>query len=152
MFFHAILNNSYSPLVHALPLTLAEKTYEEPAPARSEPGPGSSLETPVIAARPSDVSDGCVSTKAVEGESDGIVPTVQRVDGEGEGKGREEFLHPAVARPPRMVWLPNDAHGLVQEEEQACRDVGIVASRDNAMMYKKGKVHVSGRPPDAKQD
>ena len=93
-----------------------------------------------------------VSTEAVEGESDGIVSTVRRVDGEGEGKGGEEFLHPAVARPPRTVWLPNDAHGLAQEEGQARRDAGIVASRDNAMMDKKGKVHVSGRPPDAKQD
>ena len=93
-----------------------------------------------------------MSNEAVEGESHEIVSTVRRVDGEEEGKDGEGFLHPAVARPPRTMWLPNDAHGLAQEEEKACRDMGIGASRDNATMNEKGKVHVSGRPPDAKQN
>jgi len=153
-FFHAILNNSYGPLVHALPLSLVEKTYEEPVPAGSESGLVSSLETPPIVAGPSDVSDGGVSTEAVEGGRDGIASTVRRVHGEKEGKGKdgEGFLHPAVARLPRTVWLPNDAHGLAQAEEKACREVGICASSDNATMDEKGKVHVSGRPPDAQQN
>ena len=145
-FFHAILNNSYDPLVHALPLSLADKTYHEPAPAGS--GSGSVGEMPPIAARPSDVSVGGVSTQAVEGE---IVSTVPRVDGE-EGKDGEGFLHPAVARPPRTVWLPDDGHGLAREEERACQDVGIGASRDNATMDEKGKIRVTGRPPDSEQD
>ncbi|KAF8656315.1 hypothetical protein AX16_002617 [Volvariella volvacea WC 439] len=38
-FFHAIINNSYGPLLHALPLSLADKTYTAPPLPKEEKKP-----------------------------------------------------------------------------------------------------------------
>lgn len=46
------------------------------------------------------------------------------------------------------MWLPKDTLGLAEEEERACKDAGIDASYENAHMDEKGKVDISGGPPD----
>ncbi|KAG6889443.1 hypothetical protein C0992_005163 [Termitomyces sp. T32_za158] len=57
------------------------------------------------------------------------------------------FVHPAVSRPQRIIWLPKDT-GLAEEEERACKNVGIDASYEHAHMDEKGKVDIDGAPPD----
>src|SRR4051794_11832204 len=98
-----VINNSYGPLLYALPLTLADKTYGS-AP-------------PEVAA----------STQGGHVGAEGTEPPIQVKDfgavsedpiGHGgasrEGaKAREykseeeyEFAQPAISRPQRVVWLP----------------------------------------------
>ena len=59
------------------------------------------------------------------------------------------FAQPAVSRPQRAVWLPRDSLGLAEEEEKACQEAGVDASvGPDAVMDEKGKVDVTGPPPD----
>lgn len=58
------------------------------------------------------------------------------------------FAHPAASRPQRTVWLPRDTLGLAEEEERGCRDAGVDVSLADATMNEKGKVDISGSPPD----
>jgi len=59
------------------------------------------------------------------------------------------FVHPAVSQPQRTVWLPRDSLGLAEEEEKACQEAGVDASvGPDAVMNEKGKVDVTGPPPD----
>jgi Extracellular tail, of 10TM putative phosphate transporter len=65
---------------------------------------------------------------------------------------REEsygFAHPAVSRPQRIVWIPEDTLELTKEEESGCKDAGVRVSRVNAVMDGMGKVEINdGGPPD----
>lgn len=58
------------------------------------------------------------------------------------------FAHPAVSRPQRSIWLPDDVHGLAEKEVKACIEAGVIVSTNNASMNEKGKVDISGGPPD----
>ncbi|KAK0421516.1 hypothetical protein EV421DRAFT_1917173 [Armillaria borealis] len=61
------------------------------------------------------------------------------------------FSHPAASRPQRIVWLPL-AHGAVGElsksEARECLDHGVIVSLVDAEMNEKGKVAITGPPPD----
>jgi len=58
------------------------------------------------------------------------------------------FAHPAISRPQRVIWLPEDVHGLAEKEARVCVEAGMIVSTRNASMNEKGKVDVSGGPPD----
>lgn len=60
----------------------------------------------------------------------------------------EEFAHPAAVEPQRTVWLPRDALGLAELEEQADRAHGIQVSTRGAWMDAKGHVEIEEGPPD----
>ena len=62
------------------------------------------------------------------------------------------FAHLALSRSQRTVWIPQDTLGLAGEEERACREAGVSVSTRNAAMDEKGKVSISGVPPDVKED
>lgn len=62
------------------------------------------------------------------------------------------FAHPAASRPQRTVWIPKDTLGLGEEEERACQEAGVDVSVSNATMNEKGKVAISGAPPDLVQE
>jgi hypothetical protein len=46
------------------------------------------------------------------------------------------------------VWLPKDTLGIAEEEVTACKESGVDASLKNTVMNEKGKVDVTGAPPD----
>ena len=58
------------------------------------------------------------------------------------------FAHPAASRPQRTVWIPKDEFGLAEEEERACREMGVLVSDVHATINAKGGVDVDGGPPD----
>ncbi|GLB42058.1 putative extracellular tail, of 10TM putative phosphate transporter [Lyophyllum shimeji] len=139
--FHTIISNSYGPLLHALPLSLKDKTF---GGTPTIPDQRMSDEIPLSA------------NKSIEQHHLAAIGVTRR---EGSGsdakdmqarKTEEEygFAHPAVSRPQRTVWLPRDAMGMAEEEERACRDAGVDVSYRNAVMDERGKVDVSGSPPD----
>lgn len=119
-FFHIILNNSYGPLISAIPLSLAKQTSSLAIPGSSD-------------ARKTEQT--YVENTAAGGPNDGPPPTY------------EEFAHPASVEPQRIVWIPRDPLGLYETEEQANRAHGVEASAAGARMDAKGHVDVEGGPP-----
>ncbi|KAJ3776416.1 hypothetical protein FB446DRAFT_785114 [Lentinula raphanica] len=163
-FFHTIINNMYTPLKHALPLSMVEKMHheeEEPA-ASAEVGPSSRTKDDMDrveskGVRGTSVDDDRLKLKSspndndVErqtNEDDSIKPTPDRQTPRAEDS--YGFSHPAASRPQRTVWFPKDQLGLSVEEEQACREKGIEVSTKDAEMNEKGKVSLTGdgQPPD----
>jgi len=133
-FYNLIINHSYGPLLHALPLSLADKTYTAPTTHQA-----SGEETlPLTGKSSTSIEESERAPKAKEKSLEKA-----KVDEEEYG-----FAHPAVSRPQRTVWLPKDTLGLGQDEVRACADVGVDASTKNAVMNDKGKVDISGGPPD----
>ncbi|TFK34488.1 hypothetical protein BDQ12DRAFT_689686 [Crucibulum laeve] len=133
--FQAIISNSYGPLLHALPLSLADKTYALNA---AEEG---------ITTAPSQSSSASAEERAKLTEQ-GVAPP----DAHDEQKKKTEedygFAHPAASRPQRTVWIPTDELGLSADEKAACRAAGVDTSARNAVMDAKGKVDITGGPPD----
>ena len=130
-----IINHSYGPLLHALPLSLADRTYTAPSTIRQE-------ETLPLTGK---------SSVSIE-ESDRDPKAKQKsLDASTKAKAESEdeygFAHPAISRPQRTVWLPKDTLGLGGEEVRACIDAGVDASTKDAAMNEKGKVDISGAPP-----
>ncbi|KAF5381347.1 hypothetical protein D9615_008345 [Tricholomella constricta] len=134
--FNIIINNSYGPLLHALPLSLKDKTYTDTPTIQQQPsieettplaGKGKSIE-----ASPRDVRDPAGPNSTTKAKTD-------------EEYG---FAHPAASRPQRTVWLPRDTLGLAEEEERGCREAGVDVSIQDAQMNGVGKVDITGSPPD----
>ncbi|KAK0474157.1 hypothetical protein IW261DRAFT_1341695 [Armillaria novae-zelandiae] len=172
VFFHLIINNSYDPLIHALPLSLVEKMEaaqvdeeEEDLPNRTGSktrlAPNSSQQDkPESADRPE--KEKIASTNS-DGDSEGSHDSGGGVTKEYDfmaaknmkERQKEEdsygFAHPAASRPQRIVWLPL-AHGAVGElsksEARECLDRGVIVSLVDAEMNEKGKVDITGPPPD----
>ena len=137
-FFHVILNNSYDPLEKALPLTLADKMYN-PEAASQQAGPSSEA-----GAAPSDKASSDEHNVLPLGSREQLAAS----DPEERDLG---FAHPAISEPQRTIWLPHDALGLAEDEKRACQEVSVDASvGPNASMDEKGKVDVTGFPPEPK--
>jgi hypothetical protein len=140
-FFHIIINNSYDPLEKVLPLTLADKMYN-PEVASQQAGPSSEA-----GAAPSDKasSDEHFSPNVVHlGSREQLAAS----DPEERDLG---FAHPAISEPQRTIWLPHDTLGLAEDEKRACQEASVDASvGPNASMDEKGKVDVTGFPPEPK--
>lgn len=140
-FYHVIINNSYGPLEKALPLTLADKMYN-PEVASQHAGPSSE-------------AGAALSDKASSDDhfSHNVVPLGSREqlaasDPEERDPG---FAHPAISEPQRTIWLPRDTLGLAEDEQRACEEASVDASvGPNASMDEKGKVDVTGFPPEPK--
>ncbi|KAJ3734584.1 hypothetical protein DFJ43DRAFT_1063453 [Lentinula guzmanii] len=162
-FFHMVINNMYTPLKHALPLSMVEKMHHEEMPAPNEQGTSSSraknetdrLETKGV--RGASVDDDRLKLQSSSNENDierqsngddSIQPTPDRPTPRAEDS--YGFAHPAASRPQRTVWIPKDQLGLAVEEEKACRERGIDVSTKDAEMNEKGKVNLTGdgQPPD----
>lgn len=169
-FFHIIINNSYGPLIHALPLSLADKTHTM---SMLDDGARDSLDTAdsirrakakgsASAARAPSAEQQVVTqeqafssdpesqhsptlgdTASEAGSTSDPVP-IKAVD---EDAGPKEFYHPASVEPQRVVWLPQDVLGLADEEAKHLREAGILVSLEDAAMDDKGHVDISGAPP-----
>ncbi|KAF8962613.1 hypothetical protein BDZ97DRAFT_1824617 [Flammula alnicola] len=85
--FHMIINNSYGPLLTALPLSL----QIAPAPSQSAPA----------APAPHEAEEGLRSAQR-------RADLAAEHDEESYG-----YAHPAASRPQRTVWIPRDTLGLV---------------------------------------
>jgi hypothetical protein len=71
-------------------------------------------------------------------------PSVKSVKDEG----LTDFSHPAAVEVQRIIWLPRDRHGLVQEIVQDLASRDILHSTDGAEMDDKGHVNVTMAPPE----
>lgn len=172
MFFHVILSNSYGPLIHALPLSLADKTggidLVREAAEKELRDNASTVDGHSIAEddpkteqeKVRRVSVGSVqSTSNAKGKasasSSPVVPDEEDPHTENppdikpvdEDEGPKVFYHPASVDPQRVVWIPKDELGLAEEEEKAIAGAGIAVSTEGAVMDDKGHVNVSGAPP-----
>jgi hypothetical protein len=137
VFYNMIINHSYGPLLHALPLSLADKTYQAPI-SHQETREESS---PLTGKSRASIEESERAPKAKD----------ELLDASAKVKTEDDygFAHPAASRPQRTVWLPKDTLGLGEEEVRACNDVGVDASVKDAVMNEKGKVDINGMPPDA---
>jgi len=144
--FHAILDNSYGPLLKALPLSLQDRTYTPPV---IDPSGKSRVDSPADDARnspdqkrPSVSSD---NEKLTEQELNKDAPDVAAQEEEFESYG---FAHPAASRPQRIVWIPKDTLGLTEEEVKGCEEASVRVSFVNSKLDETGKVGIDGGPPD----
>ncbi|CCA74265.1 related to RSN1-Overexpression rescues sro7/sop1 in NaCl [Serendipita indica DSM 11827] len=167
-FFHAILNNSYGPLVHSLPLTLAHKSYGMPQTGEvDEEIGGNENEDDFDNDAPSDEKTGKKMVPPADGTDQDRAAAatahsshIQHNQGPGpsaeygtsvpvEGKRNEgptDFNHPCL-EPQRVVWIPQDPLGVGELESRHLNEQGVEASTENATMDERGKVDIQGHPP-----
>lgn len=175
-FFHMIINNSYGPLIHALPLSLADQTggfdtnrevAEQELRERSSTADGHSVADDDIKkekAQPTSISTVDIINPDMGETSATSSPQIPQ-DAENdteegphtenppeikpvdEDAGPKEFYHPASVEPQRIVWLPQDQLGVAAEEEGEIREAGISVSTEGAVMDNKGHVDINGAPP-----
>ncbi|KAJ7485366.1 hypothetical protein FB451DRAFT_1229446 [Mycena latifolia] len=144
--FQSLISNSYGPLQHALPLSLADKTFSsapiERAATRNNGGSEAHEMTEPKMKGASSVHE--------NEEYEGLTERTKAGSRAARIKSEEEygFAHPAASRPQRIVWFPRDRLGLGEEEQRACEAAGVDASIKDAEMNEKGKVDITGAPPD----
>ncbi|KAI9567494.1 hypothetical protein HD554DRAFT_2329143 [Boletus coccyginus] len=194
--FHIVINNSYDPLISALPLSIADKTYKSEGPPEADIGRksdeerrdtiNSALGASTSEPRPSQspVQESFVQTQTLIHHSSSSGPhhshsvvhesfsqtqsLVQRKrtsdsspDSEpdaylddlhfarhADGAVDYGFTHPALARPQRVVWIPEDTLGLGNEEVQTNEGLGVLATTAGASMNAGGKVAIHAAPVD----
>ncbi|OAX32894.1 DUF221-domain-containing protein, partial [Rhizopogon vinicolor AM-OR11-026] len=153
---HMIMNDSFGPLTKALPLIQAHRTFRNPEPSlalegvnagsgskRKETADSGYAPSPIDEKSP--VSSSSQSDIEHTSESDYDDAIFARLPDGTEDYG---FAHPAISRPQRIVWIPDDSLGLGREEVQANKDAGVKATTQNARMDEGGKVDVTGSPVD----
>lgn len=124
-------------------MSLQDRTYKAPA-IQAQPG----NESPVSGDGGSvlgDPSSTREDKKTLDPKGKNIADEVAALEDEEESYG---FAHPAASRPQRTVWIPKDTLGLAEEEERACKEMGVSVSYVHATMDGTGKVDVTGGPPD----
>ena len=62
-----------------------------------------------------------------------------------------DFNQPAAIQGQRLVWLPEDPLGLVQEIEQELTSRNILCSTEGAEMNSQGKVNVTSAPEEVRR-
>ena len=154
-----VIVNSYSPLKSALPLSLADKTYDANESNQSEEEDlGEDLE-PKPEKSGKSISEPRTSQDAAYAENGGLKP----IPVEGKPKdeeaeedeelhdftidGPKDFDHPASVETQRIIWVPDDSLGLGRAEVEDMMKRQIQASLEKTEMDEKGKVRISGPPP-----
>lgn len=175
--FHAIINNSYGPLLVALPLSLQNRlgnsvAIEDAEDVGSEDGFGKENTSPsspkdkdplvdrnpdpeaaVSGEQKDRIRQGLIVSEEPRVPGDvGATHTEQKVSAKQEQAEINElakygFAHPAASRPQQTIWIPTDELGLSRREVEDTRKAGVDVSSRDAMMNHKGKVDVSGVPP-----
>lgn len=150
IFFQMMINDSYGPLIHSLPLSLADRTGEEPT--RSSETPRESEESRDNEKKAAVISDLEAQEDVGVGSTKGKGAASPSSDDEADIKPREQpdygFAHPAASRPQQTIWMAKDTLGLSAEEMAALRERGIDVSTVDAEMDAKGDVTIQGSPPD----
>ncbi|KAG9313522.1 hypothetical protein JVU11DRAFT_5849 [Chiua virens] len=151
--FQIVINASYDPLISALPLTIADKTHRSEGSTEAEP------------VRKSDEKRRDTIDSAIDPSTS--QPTMQRKGTDSSPDGEEVdayfddvhfltfdgtvdygFTQPALARPQRIVWIPEDTLGLGKEEVAANEGSGVLATTAGVTMDAKGHVAVHAPPVD----
>ncbi|KAI0310000.1 hypothetical protein OF83DRAFT_1071203 [Amylostereum chailletii] len=167
-FFQNLIINSYGPLLKFLPLTLADRSYNQsnrrPVPSQAPAHPSIKEEDDIQAKDfalkqegPSAVSNAPVDVKAngttesfsdhgVQSRSASPSPSAKPVD--AEEAEEVDFWHPAAVEPQPVIWLPRDLLGLVDESQRGIREEGIETTCEGAEMNAKGHVDVKSAPPE----
>ncbi|KAG7086001.1 hypothetical protein E1B28_003524 [Marasmius oreades] len=166
--FHIITNHSYGPLIHALPLSLVDKMHAETdvedqqdriqttEGAVGEEGSSVVINEKTARGPSMDTKDDTPLRQSKNREGEATEKNVPKAS-ERSPEQAYGFAHPAVSRPQRTIWVPNDTtlRGMGEEEVRACRDEGVDALCGNgAVMNEKGKVDVvlgpegEGGPPE----
>lgn len=144
--FNILIADSYGPLESALPLSLAEKTYdanrndedeENVAPEQSTKSgqDAASVEHGGIKPAPVDAKP-----KDEEAEEDEELHDFNI-------EGPKDFDHPASVAEQRAIWIPNDELGLGRTEVEDMQRRGIEGSLEKAEMDGEGKIKITGPPP-----
>ncbi|CAG8642475.1 274_t:CDS:2 [Acaulospora morrowiae] len=80
-------------------------------------------------------------TDKAEGETDPDAFHITHTQ-EDEDKSGKAYVHPALVAEQPVVWLPQDSAGVSEEEVNACREEGIKATNQGAILNKKNRVEV----------
>lgn len=169
--------NSYGPLIKFLPLSLANKSYSGRVEAKSEEVP-TKVDVPSESAiLPEDIKAIDFANASASGSSqrpgEGVPPdsevadthSLERAPSPGfsnesrssspspsaksvEAEGPTDFSHPAAVEEQRIVWLPKDRLGLIDEITQDLAVWDVLHSTEGAEMDEKGHVNVSMAPPE----
>ncbi|KIY65025.1 DUF221-domain-containing protein [Cylindrobasidium torrendii FP15055 ss-10] len=165
--FNMMINNSYGPLLHSLPLSLVDKMKEAVGEDDDEPYRAETIRSETKLRQSPDGSEEMElsersekrsSTELLEGGSKKkdkdfffVEPMAERY----QKKMEWGFQHPAASRPQRPVWMPlgtGPIAALSKSEASDCYQSGVDVSLAEAEMNEKGKVDVSGPPPDLVRD
>lgn len=178
--FHMILNDSYGPLLHSLPLSLVDRASQDEVNDGSPRESFEDAEGAPLREKGTSNGNGLTSTR-----SDSIhrkpVPTVdsgknrasEPLSSNGGGatsnrsttgdstpplNGTEaedryaglQDFTHPALQPARIIWLPEDTLGLSVEEVRDNRARGIDVTTRGAFMNEKGTVDVDTYPPGEK--
>ncbi|KAF8556074.1 DUF221-domain-containing protein [Imleria badia] len=144
--FHIVINSSYDSLISALPLSIAERTYKSEGSPEVDNGnksDGKRRDT-IDSALDASTSEPRPSKDADQDAYLDDFRFAQHADGAVD----YGFAHPALARPQRVVWIPDDTLGLGKEEVETNEASGILATTAGASMDEGGKIVVTAPPVD----
>jgi hypothetical protein len=161
--YHMILNDSYGPLLTALPLSLVDRESQDDvnnSPRSSEDGAKAPLREKNGQASGDDMTRSRSShsqrRKPVQASEEHELSEInndnsgnQQTEREERYGGLADFTHPAL-QPARIIWLPTDSLGLGAEEARDISARGIDVSMRGANMNEKGTVDVDTYPPGEK--
>lgn len=168
--FQLVINGSYGPLIDALPLSIADKTYKSEdsledtngrksgdkrrdtvdsaiGASTSHSGPSQPLGPESPAQTQSIIQRTRSSESSLDSKSDGYFDDLH-FSRHTDGTVDYGFAHPALARPQRVVWIPDDTLGLGKEEAKANEASGVLATTAGASMNEGGNVEVHAPPVD----
>jgi len=157
--FQLVINASYDPLISALPLSIADKTYKFEGSPEVDNGRKSDNKRRDTVDSTLDVSTSdAVQTQSLiqhtrtsasspDSKSDGYFDD-RHFSRHADGTVDYGFVHPALARPQRVVWIPEDTLGLGKEEVKTNEESGVLATTAGASMDERGKVAVTAPPVD----
>jgi hypothetical protein len=157
--FQLVINASYDPLISALPLSIADKTYKFEGSPEVDNGRKSDDKRRDTVDSTLDVSTSdAVQTQSLiqhtrtsasspDSKSDGYFDD-RHFSRHADGTVDYGFVHPALARPQRVVWIPEDTLGLGKEEVKTNEESGVLATTAGASMDERGKVAVTAPPVD----
>jgi hypothetical protein len=138
----------------ALPLSLQDRTYTQPTHENaSDDEEVAAGKKRVVEPDSEPSAERQVEAKAELASARSSVsktppPDPSTVRSLEEDEASYGFLHPAASRPQRTVWIPRDVLGGYVVEERECREAGVRVGHERADMDEKGRVGVSGGPPD----
>ena len=145
-----MINSSYGPLITALPLTIADKTHK-PEDSETDNGRKSDEKRPDTF----DSAAGAFTSIKLTHTSDSSPDSTPNAFYDdfhfsqyADGTVDYGFAHPALTRPQRIVWIPQDALGLGKEEVATNETSGVLASTAGAIMNEMGHVEVHAPPMD----
>ncbi|KAH9962925.1 DUF221-domain-containing protein [Russula dissimulans] len=161
-FFQDTIRSSYGPLIKALPLTLADSSYDGAKPEvpkttdapRPIPSSSENIDTINYAAvstymsqhsfseepprLPASADDGTPKIVSDELLAPSPLLPIELIN----ARPPTDFRHPALMGQP-IIWLPKDRLGLVHEIERDLDSRDILHSTEGAEMDDQGQVHLA---------